>query len=180
MVYLTKGDVTCDFCGIAARCFELVDKPSVGAGGQKLGCMDCLKKGRFHFSHQTEIGSVTPREPFLQVGAGHENAAEDFTPGAVGVLLRTPEYATWQGECWLTHCNDFMIYLGEWRPKDFYEHAADGDGRGLFLEMTDASEAHLWKESVSDENSKLKDWYAAYYAFKCGHCGKLRGHWDFD
>ena len=52
------------------------------------------------------------------------------------------------------------------------------DGRRLFLEMTDDDMNHLWDESIPDGADKPVDWYATYYAFKCKHCGKLRGNWD--
>jgi len=44
---------------------------------------------------------------------------------------------TWQQELWLTHCNDFMIYKGTWEPKDFIANRKSGNGKALFLEMTD-------------------------------------------
>ena len=71
-----------------------------------------------------------------------------------------------------------MVYLGEWKPKDFNDNASDGDGRRLFLEMTDEKWDHLWDAATPAGEAKPKAWYASYYAFRCRHCGKLRGNWD--
>jgi uncharacterized protein CbrC (UPF0167 family) len=59
-------------------------------------------------------------------------------------MLRTPRIVTWNQELWLTHCNDFMIYKGTWEPKDFYSNSQNGNGRKLFLEMTNEDLLHLW------------------------------------
>ena len=73
-----------------------------------------------------------------------------------------------------------MIYKGTWEPGDFYRNSKNGNGRDLFLEMTDQDLNHLWDESLEDGEIELKSWYATYYAFECRHCGKLRGNWDCD
>lgn len=88
------------------------------------------------------------------------------------------QFITWQQELWLTHCNDFMVYLVTWEPNDFYVNSEDGDGKKLFLEMTDGDMNHLWDSSLNNPNEKLEHWHATYYVFKCSHCGKLRGNWD--
>jgi uncharacterized protein CbrC (UPF0167 family) len=95
-------------------------------------------------------------------------------------IRRTPQIVTWQEERWLAHCNDFMAYVGTWEPSDFVANSPSGDGRALFLDMTDEDEAHLWDESVDDEEEAPQSWHATYYVFECLHCGKLRGNWDCD
>jgi len=87
---------------------------------------------------------------------------------------------TWQQELWLVHCNDFMTYLGTWEPADFYANAEAGDGRSLFFEMTEPEYQHLWDASIREGENRLESWQAEYYAFRCNHCGKLRGNWDCD
>ena len=37
-------------------------------------------------------------------------------------------------------CNDFIDYLGVWKPQDFRRQASDDDGRKFLLEMTPTSE----------------------------------------
>jgi uncharacterized protein CbrC (UPF0167 family) len=104
----------------------------------------------------------------------------DFPASALVELGRTPQIITWQQELWLTHCKDFMAYIGTWEPKDFYANAPGGDGRGLFHEMTDKDYRHLWDESLPPGAARLERWHAVFYAFRCLHCGKLRGNWDCD
>jgi uncharacterized protein CbrC (UPF0167 family) len=103
---------------------------------------------------------------------------DHFNRAALAALLRTPQFTTWQEEQWLIHCNDVMVYLGEWKPQDFRKNAKDGDGRRLFLDMTDKELAHLWDEATPEGAKGSEDWYASYYAFRCSRCGTLRGNWD--
>lgn len=105
---------------------------------------------------------------------------KEFPREAMAELRHTPQFVTWQQELWLVPCSDFMAYLGTWQPKDFYANAPDGDGRSLFLKMTDKDNAHLWDESMGVGALRLDSWYATYYVFRCLHCGKLRGNWDCD
>jgi hypothetical protein len=72
-----------------------------------------------------------------------------------------------------------MVYEGVWEPGDFCEHAPGGDGRALFVEMTDPERQGLWEQGA-DETEARAMWYGTYYVFKCLHCGKLRGNWDVD
>ena len=178
MAYLSEGDHKCDFCNCTVRCFSL-DETDVPKDGAQYGCADCLRKGRFHFWHDTEVGLLTEKSPLPRhVYKHNKSVPEGFNQAAFATLLRTPQIVTWQQEVWLTHCNDFMAYLGTWKPVDFHLQAKDNDGRKLFLEMTDADLAHLWNEATPTGDDGPKDWYAAYYAFRCLHCGALRGNWD--
>ena len=102
-----------------------------------------------------------------------------FPKASLAELRCTPRIVTWQQELWLTHCNDYMVYVGTWEPKDFYANASDGDGRSLFLRMTDVYN-HLWDSSLPKGEERLVSWHATYYAFRCLHCGMLRGNWDCD
>ncbi|HSZ59587.1 MAG TPA: CbrC family protein [Tepidisphaeraceae bacterium] len=169
MAHLAKDQQSCSFCGQRALCFQL--------DGEKYGCFPCLRQGRFLFDHNTEIGLLAPAglKPFY---ANQKQIPDHFNRAALAALLRTPRFTTWQEEEWLIHCNDFMVYVGEWKPKDFRRNAKDGDGRRLFLEMTDKELAHLWEEATPEGAREPEDWYATYYAFRCSRCGALRGNWD--
>ena len=169
MANLAEGQQSCSFCGQHAKCFQL--------DGPKFGCIPCLRLGRFMFHHNTEIGLLTSRG-LKEIYPGQRKIPEHFNRSAFAALLKTPQFTTWQEEEWLTHCNDFMVYLGEWKPKDFRTNAKNGDGRRLFLEMTDDDLAHLWDEATPEGAKEPEDWYASYYAFRCRHCGALRGNWD--
>jgi uncharacterized protein CbrC (UPF0167 family) len=144
-----------------------------------VGCFTCLRQGRFEFWHDTEIGLLD--ENGLTHFYNHNKPPPpDFPETALVELRRTPQIVTWQQELWLTHCNDFMAYLRTWEPKDFYAHAPDSDGRSLFLQMTEGDYNHLWDSSLPKGADRLNSWHASYYAFRCLHCGKLRGTWDCD
>ena len=89
-------------------------------------------------------------------------------------LVRTPAYATWQGEQWSFHCKQPMVYIGPWEQADFDHHAADGDGRALYMQITDAPFEDLW-----DEGGEMSD-LMYVYVHRCPSCGTLRAHWDSD
>ena len=178
MSALVEGDASCSLCGQRSRCFRLeytlCTSLTSDAKESAIGCFECLRKGRFEFWHDTEIGVLD------EYGLTHEYnhnqpPPPDFPPSALVELRRTPQIVTWQQELWLTHCNDFMAYTGAWEPKDFYANAPGGDGRALFLEMTDKVYRHLWDESLPPGAQRLESWHATFYAFRGLHCGKALG-----
>lgn len=177
------GEAVCALCGAAGPCFSLsyAHCPELPDGEREraAGCEACLHAGRFEFWHDTEIGMLD-ETGLTHVYKHNREPPADFSLAALVELRRTPRIITWQQEIWLTHCRDFMIYQGTWDPADFRAHAPDGDGKRLFREMTDDEDAHLWEESLADGESDLDSWHAAYYVFRCAHCGKLRGNWDCD
>lgn len=113
---------TCSLCGQPGRCFaldgvisrELTEEERQG----KVGCAGCLKRDRFGFAHDTEVGSITadglesygepseePRQIFVVAGDGEATAAKmplvypprpQISDEAVAELRRTPTFATWQ------------------------------------------------------------------------------------
>lgn len=170
----------CDLCGTVGSCFELwaATCPELPeqARESSVGCVKCLASGRFAFDHNTEIGALD-QAVLEQPYASHRAAPENFRESALAELRRTPQFHTWQGETWLTHCNDFMAYMGTWQPEDFYKNSPVDDGRSLFFDMTE-QDTHLWDESVREGEPRLRSWDASYYVFKCLHCEKLRGNWD--
>ena len=183
MSALAEGDGHCALCGQRGRCFRLEYAlcPSLTAAEKKsaLGCFKCLQNGHFEFWHDTDIGMLD--ENSLRHVYNHNKPQPlDFPASALVELRRTPQIVTWQQELWLTHCNDFMAYMGTWEPKDFYANAPGGDGRALFMEMTDKDYRHLWDVSLSPGAARLEGWHATFYAFRCLHCGKLRDNWDCD
>jgi uncharacterized protein CbrC (UPF0167 family) len=183
MSALVEGDASCSLCGQQGPCFRLEYAlcPSLASDAKDsaLGCFDCLRKGRFEFWHDTEIG-ILDENGLTHVYNHNQPPPPDFPVSALVELRRTPQIVTWQQELWLTHCNDFMAYTGTWEPKDFYANAPGGDGRALFHEMTDKDYRHLWDESLRPGSQRLESWHATFYAFRCLHCEKLRGNWDCD
>jgi uncharacterized protein CbrC (UPF0167 family) len=104
-----------------------------------------------------------------------------FSESALIELRRTPQIVTWQEELWLTHCDDFMAYIGTWRPEDFVRNSRGGDGRDLFVRMTrDPELQFLWDQCLRPGETTPVGWHAVYYTFRCLHCGELAGNWDCD
>jgi uncharacterized protein CbrC (UPF0167 family) len=172
----------CIFCGRVGPCFRLGAAicPTLDQAQKENahGCFSCLKAGRFQCWHDTEIG-VLDESGLTHIYNHNKKPPSDFPRTALVELRKTPQIVTWQQELWLIHCNDFMAYVGTWTPEDFYKNAPDGDGRSLFLRMTDRYN-HLWDSSLREGEERLASWRATYYAFRCLHCGELRGNWDCD
>ncbi len=184
MADLLEGRNKCSICNNENDfCFELdfaiIDKFFDNEKEGKIGCYNCLKKGEFEFWHDTEFGFLNEK------GLSKEYSHNMHNPPKLDnklliELRRTPTIATYQQGIWLTHCNDFMVYKGTWKPLDFYQNSDNGDGRDLFMEMTDKEINFLWDESLPEGKTLLEEWYPTYYVFQCRHCGKLRGYWDCD
>ncbi len=180
---MIDGVSVCSICGTESHCFELdysiTQEFSNDDKEGKVGCVECLRNGRFEFWHDTEFGLLD--ENGLSKMYKHNIANPPLIDQSNLVeLRRTPQILTWQQELWLTHCNDFMIYKGTWTPLDFYANSRDGDGKQLFMEMTDDEYKNLWDDSLEEGQTQLEEWYPTYYVFECAHCSKLRGNWDCD
>ncbi|MFL5331408.1 MAG: CbrC family protein [Gemmataceae bacterium] len=179
---LVERDVACSLCGQPGRCFRLEHAlcPSIALDAKEtgVGCFDCLRQGRFEFWHDTDIG-LLDENGLTHVYNHNQSPPPDFPASALVELRRTPQIVTCQQELWLTHCNDFMAYIGTWDREDFYAHAPGGDARALFHDMTDEDYRHLWDESLPPAAERLESWHATFYAFRCLNCGKLRGNRPF-
>jgi uncharacterized protein CbrC (UPF0167 family) len=160
--------MVCSICGNENDCFELEysiteefkDDDKEG----KAGCIDCLKMGLFRFWHDTEFG-VLDENGLTKVYKHNAANPPLIAESVLEEMRRTPRIQMWQQERWLTHCNDFMIYKGTWTPKDFYANSKDGNGRQLFIDMTDTDENHLWDDSLSEGETELEEWYPMYFLF---------------
>ncbi len=178
---LARQPETCTFCGSVGDTFELdhafVPGLSDDERSSKHGCFVCLAAGRFGFDHDTDIGTISGDG----LSPRHEPPPPGFRADALDTLRHTPDVARWQYEPWLTHCDDFMAYLGTWQPSDFVRNAPDGNGRSLFLRMTpDEPERDLWDQCAEGAAVPEDGWHASYYAYRCLHCGELAGNWDCD
>jgi hypothetical protein len=193
MLHLDKhGQEQCSYCGMLAWCFNVEGYDS--AAGHLMGCANCLRVGKFRTSHNTEIGYVSD-DLLLDEHFGPRPLPVGFSPAAAESLCRTPQYVGCQEGVWLVHCRDFMAYLGYWQPDDFRRHAADRNGRKLYIEMTvilpgehrplsqadmlrlEQNRDFIWP---SDEPDRDEWGGMLYYAFVCRHCGVLRGYYDCD
>lgn len=180
---LLDHKTVCSICGRTDHCFELEYTITQAFDEDKkegkVGCYSCLKEGRFEFWHDTEYGMLD-ENGLSKVYKHNSDSPPPVGSDRLSEMRRTPQFISWQQELWLCHCNDFMIYRGTWEPKDFYKNSEDGDGRALFMQMTDKELNHLWDDSLPENSTFLEEWYPTYYVFECGHCGKLRGNWDCD
>lgn len=181
---LLDGKHKCSICHLHHdNCFDLefsiTDKFNPDDKKDKIGCYECLRKGEFEFWHDTEYG-VLDEKGLSKVYSHNIESPPKLSESLLLELRRTPQFITYQQEIWLTHCDDFMVYKGTWQPLDFYKNSPTGDGRDLFMEMTDKDMSRLWDESLVDGQTLLEQWYPTYYVFECRHCRKLRGYWDCD
>jgi hypothetical protein len=124
------------------------------------GCVACLRAGRWAQTHVTDAGPVRWQDD----------------PGAE--LTRTPRYATFQGERWLS-CHDLpMIYLGEWTRPDF-DAARPGAGYDLFAEIVrdvdPAAVPDAWEHGLTPRGGEPD---LRVYVFRCQHCATLSTHSD--
>ena len=183
MAFFREEPSACTLCGAVrpgfALDYALCPALPTDMKERGRGCYDCLRAGRFEFWHDTEVGLLDERG-LTKEYRDHRLPCSGFPEEARIELRRTPQIVTWQQERWLTHCDDFMAYIGTWGPGDFYANAEGGDGRALFRAMTDADLGHLWEASLPAGKERLESWYATYYTFKCLHCGRYRGNWDCD
>ena len=181
MAAIAGDGIECSLCGSIGPCFYLehafCPELSDGQKTSAVGCHSCLRARRFEFWHDTEIG-LLGENGLTHFYNHNQPPPPNFPAAALSELRLTPRFTTWQQGIWLVHCNDFMNFLGTWEPQDFYANDPAGDGRALFCEMTDMAGRHLWDEALPQGAQRLEAWYAAYYAFRCLHCGKLRGNWD--
>lgn len=184
MAERSKDAVECWYCGKKdfgfrldfALCPDLSEEDREG----KYGCANCLRGGRFGFSHDTDVG-LLDEKGLTHVYKHNGSPPNGFSQEALAELRRTPQFVTWQQELWLSCCSDFMAYIGTWVPTDFAKRAEDGDGRKLFLAMTrDERLRFLWDHACTKGEVVPKDWHATYYAFQCRHCSALAGYWDCD
>jgi hypothetical protein len=76
---------------------------------------------------------------------------------------RTPGYLSWQGEYWLSCCNDYCAYLGSVGTKELNEM---GIADEVFKEYNKRNEFDDIEEYL------VKDGSVCGYLFRCLHCGK--------
>src|SRR5688572_28314468 len=130
MSQLLDGAHTCSICGnIGSACFSLdytiTDIFAEDVKEGKIGCIKCLREGKFEFWHDTEFGMLDEKGLTKVYNHNMDNPPE-IEDEKKNELKRTPQIITWQQELWLTHCNDFMIYKGTWEPGDFYRNSKNG------------------------------------------------------
>ncbi len=196
---LVKGTRGCGICGSENRCFSL--KRAFLASGvpeAELGCVDCLRAGRFGFCHDTVVGFLDQHDLMWELDDEPMTPGRVFVGGAGGAvsevaqvpeplprpqvsqaslegLRRTPRFSTWNEVPWHVHCSDFMVYLGTWQPP---EVQSLGEKQGLtaqaaFVDMVDLDYRDMWLEGA-------QEFGFAFHVFRCSSCTKHVGFPDFD
>ncbi len=171
---LARRDVTCSFCDVAGEGFTVDERTS------KYGCFACLAQGRFGFFHDTEVGLLLGEGQLESFYDHNEPPPDGFSSRALIELYHTPQFVSIQQAVWLTHCDDFMAYIGTWLPRDFAAASPVGDARSQFIAMARTSDAaRTWDTCVQEDVELPDEWVLGYYAFRCLHCNTLAGNWDF-
>ncbi len=87
------------------------------------------------------------------------------------LFKRTPGYCSWQGEYWLTCCDDYCAYIGEVGTKELEEM---GIADEVFADYEQKDEYENVREYLTKGGSLCG------YLFKCLHCGKYHLGVDAD
>lgn len=87
------------------------------------------------------------------------------------LLHRTPGYISWQGEYWLTCCDDYCQFIGDVGTKELEEM---GIADEVFAEYYQKSSFDHAREYLQKAGSP------AGYLFRCSHCGKYHLWVDCD
>lgn len=145
-------ELPCQFCGSHEFCLD-------GAFFQRSDdlssiCLDCLDK---HCSS-------------VEVPKYVADKVEDNRNKKVAELSFCPPVPWIQNNDWPVCCDDFMVYVGEWKQENFIDNAADGDGLSLLKELL----IDELKNNVESYKVLWDDlnYETAAFVFKCPICGK--------
>jgi uncharacterized protein CbrC (UPF0167 family) len=102
--------------------------------------------------------------------AADDEMKRSFQEKTSEVLERTPGYVSWQGEHWLSHCNEPCAFLG---------YADKENIKPIIHELeADIEESGFEREDFLENLDR--DGSMAGYLFRCLHCGTHRLHVDSD
>lgn len=150
-----------------------------------LCCYQCLRAGKAAITKDTEFGMIS----FDQVVEGLTHGVPGLKQNEFEIvetdsgwnrvrlpqqmmleLVRTPTYATIQGERWQFCCQRPMIFVGSWSRADFTARAPHGGGQKFFNAVVQDVVPGLWEDRLHDETG--------VYVFRCSTCRRLTAHWD--
>lgn len=121
-------------------------------------CFDCVADGSAAKKFQGEFIQDVEKK------VSDESKTEEL-------FYRTPGYDSWQGEYWLTCCDDYCQYIGDVGGKELDEMDIGND---VILECEEKRGFKI------DKNDIEKCGSLSGYLFKCLHCGKYHLWVDFD
>lgn len=173
-----RCDGSCHACG-SGIAFPPIPEERI------LCCYTCLRAGKAAITKDTVFGMISFKQVLegLTHGVpGLKNCELETTKTKSGwdrvrlpqemmlELVRTPTYATIQGERWQFCCRRPMVFVGSWSRADFSAQAPDGDGQKFFNEVVQDVVPLLWEDQLHDETG--------VYVFRCPTCRRLTAHWD--
>lgn len=127
-------------------------------------CLDCIANGEAARKYEA---CFTESDTDLQnISAELINELE----------YRTPGYISWQGNYWLSHCNDICEFHGDFSKEDLNQLPQETLNEiKNYMNCTDVELAEL----VRCYNPRKGDMNPALYKFKCRHCDKIRIYCDY-
>lgn len=87
------------------------------------------------------------------------------------LFRRTPGYLSWQGEHWLSCCDDYCAYIGTVGTREL---------KAMYIAEEVIAEYEERDEFADVEEYLVKDGSMCGYLFKCLHCGKYHLYVDAD
>jgi len=145
----------CECCGKAVDMY--VDH-MYGMRDVNCVCLDCVADGsaaeKFHGEFIQEV----------EEEVGDEETTHELT-------CCTPGYNSWQGEYWLTCCNDYCAYIGRVGTEELEEMDIADE---VFAEYEERGEYEDVREVLERDGS------VQGYLFQCLHCGQYHLWVDTD
>ncbi len=152
---VTKCEGICECCGkeVTEYCETMYAEEDV-----ECICLECISNGEAAEKFDGEF--IQSAEKMLD-----EEKTEEL-------FKRTPGYISWQGENWLTCCNDYCAFIGDVGTKELEE-----------MEIADEvfADYDLRDEKMDGVREYIvKGGSTAGYLFKCLHCERYRLEVDCD
>ena len=123
-------------------------------------CMNCIKDG---------LAAKKFNGTFIQY-------AENITDSNKREILlyKTPGYVSWQGEYWLSCCDDYCEYIGDVGIEELNNLNITDEVIDEFCEKFKIFDSNMLKENLIAKGS------VAGYLFKCKHCNKYHLYVDME
>lgn len=129
-------------------------------------CPWCIADGSAHADLDAEFVDIE--------GIGEDGSGEPVDPAiAEEVAFKTPGFAGWQQERWMTCCNDASAFLGRVGYAELMQHGP-GAIEALRVEGGWGDDA-AWRNFLE---ALSRDEEPSAYLFRCLHCGKFAGYSD--
>ena len=157
--------VVCDCCQNETEIYY--DKGLYSRVAVAYLCPICIHSGRASREFDGQFSDIIEEFPY------NPNEVHGFInkKAIAEVLERTPSYSSWQGQVWLTHCDDccaFVGYVGWEEIKDKLDEFAH-----LETDIEEFADGVEHLEKYLRNNGDFQG-----YLFQCLHCKKYRLYAD--